>query len=164
MRILGWVLLACLVVACGPSSKQVKAAQTARYTPPASGLFSDLQAAVEGEYEIAQSDPNEPALITVERWFNAEGAAESSGAGDSVNANDGGIRLAFLVKLVEGTDGVAVEVKPIVHRVRAGQTNLEEIPPGDSRMPGWVKGRVETLYLAIHKKLKDRVVAPAPAS
>jgi len=158
MRILGWVLLAVMVVACGPSAAQVKTAREARYTAPAIDLFEEVEEAVKGDYKLAQSDLDRLAMITEERWFNREGASES---GNSLS--DGAYMVQFLVELADENGAVRVTVTPIVQIIHQGQTQLEQVSPTSPKLPGWVSGRVDSIYLAIHGRLKDKaIVAGTP--
>ncbi len=157
MRNLILGILICLAGACAHSSAEVKAAREARYTPPAETLFEEVEAAVKASYEIAQADIDRLAMITLERWYNPEGAALG---GDQLTVPDGAFVVQLLVEVIEDLGDFVVKVTPITRRVHNGQSQLEEIGPNDANLPGWVTGRVESLEVAIHKRLQGRVVAP----
>lgn len=149
------------MVACGPSAAEIKTAKSASYTGNASEIFDGVMAAVSESYQVgdAKRDGQEYMLVTVPQWYSAEGGRESAGAGDMVQVRGGSVQVRFVVDLVP-TDAshFAVTVTPKTFQVVSGSPQPRELTPDDPNLPGWVHGRVDTLHLAIHKRLQNYTV------
>ncbi len=149
------------IVACGPSAAEIKTARSASYTGTPAEIFDGVMAAVSDTYQIgdAKRDGDQYALVTVPQWYNAEGGRESAGAGDVVQVRGGSVQVRFVVELVS-TDAshFVVTVTPKTFQVVSGSPQPRELTPDDPNLPGWVVGRVDTLHLAIHKRLQNYTV------
>jgi hypothetical protein len=163
VRLLGLLLcvaLALTVSACGPSSAEIKQAQTASYAGSPAEMFAIIEQIVGQDYKIAEVRRSDGyALVTDRQWYTPEGGRQSAGAGDYVQLDDRSVNLSLLVELVEMDMGrVMVTVTPTTLQFIAGSPQPRELKPDDPNLPPWVHGRVETLYVEIHKRLKPYVV------
>lgn len=152
---------------CGPSAAQLKEAREARYQGTRDEVFLAVTNAISPDYKVERSDPAEGALITNGRWFEKDGTYEDRALGsDAVLAEDGSVFLAFLVKVVGDAPPFQIAVQPEVDQVRSGYSALYHMKPDDPQLPGWVKGKVDDLQLALHQRLKGKFITPpgtAPA-
>ena len=66
-------LVAIALVGCGPSSKEVATAKTARYKGDKLAIFAEVKAATEAKYKLTKSDETSLGMQTEARWFSPEG-------------------------------------------------------------------------------------------
>lgn len=159
--LLGLALAAGGASACGPSSGQVKTARTATYRADADTVFRAVVAAVAKDYKVINADAPGGILRTQDRWYEQDGTYEDKGAkDDSVIVQDGSIVMHYIVKLAGGPTDYQVEVVAMVAQVRSGYAAPVQLKPDDVGYPGWVIGKTDNLYLAIHESLKPYAVAP----
>jgi hypothetical protein len=161
MRSVVFVAMA-LLVACGPSSAEIKTAKMASYSGQPAELFKIVVDTTAETYKIADAakvDDNKFALITHDQWYSPEGGRESSGAGDYVTIVDRSVRLQLLVEMLDmGSGRYMVTVTPKTFQAISGSPQPRELKPDDPNLPGWVSGRVDSLQLEIHKRLQKYVV------
>lgn len=150
------------VGACGPSAGQVKAAREARYDAELSVAFKAVVDAVSGEkYKVVQADAATGAVVTEPRWYEPDGTFEDKSAdGSSAMLEHGSVMLAYEIRLYGENNLWQVAVIPRAQQYREGSPMPHALPPDDPGMPGWVIGKTDELYLAIHAKLKPYQVAP----
>lgn len=150
-------MVAAAVVACGPSSAEIKTAKTASYTGDPAEMFKIVVDTTAETYKVADAakDGDRFVLVTEPQWYNAEGGRQSAGAGDYVQIGAGSVRLELLVEMT-ATDAshhmVVVTPKTLQHL--SGSPQPRELKPDDPSLPGWVSGRVDSLQLEIHKRLQ----------
>lgn len=149
--------------ACGPSSGQVKTARSATYRADADTVFRAVVDAVAKEYKVINADAPGGMLRTEDRWYEQDGSYEDKTADNAIIATDGSIVMHYVVKLAGGPTDYKVEVLPMVAQVRTGYAAPMKLEPDDVGYPGWIVGKTDNLYLAIHESLKAYVVAPPPA-
>jgi hypothetical protein len=153
-----WLFVAVIAVvgACGASSAEVKAAQTAQYRAPRQELFKIALQTAAQDYKIEAQDAERAILFTEGQWYNPEGGRESVGAGDRAQVVDHSVMLMMVVEVMgmEGAD-LYVQVTPKVFQYLEGSPKPRELKPDDPNVPGWIQGRVETLQLAIYKNAKQ---------
>jgi hypothetical protein len=163
-------LLAILAVACGPSSKEVATAKSARYQGDKLALFATVKTAVEAKYKLAKSDETTLGLQTQARWYSPEGLTVSANPDDDRDLPDQSIRIALVVTMLPDGDAWVVKVSPVMLRKNKGMPRPEELKEGDPSVPGWVDSKVDQLALDIHKALvkyeiqKPGGMAPPPAA
>jgi hypothetical protein len=163
-------LLTILAVACGPSSKEVATAKTARYQGDKLQLFAATKAVVEAKYTLTKSDETSLGMQTEPRWFSPEGLTTSSSPDDERDLPDKSIRIALVVQLLPDGGAWIVKVTPLMLRKNKGMPKPDEVKEGDPSVPGWVDSKVDQLSLDIHTGLAKYEVkqpgglAPAPAS
>lgn len=148
------------VVACGPSSGQVKTARDASYRTDADTVFRAVVQQVSKKYKVINADAAQGMLRTEDRWYEKDGTYEDKKANDGVIGEDGTIVMHYLVKLAGGPSEYKVEVIPMVAQVRNGYAAPVKLKPDDIAMPGWVIGKTDDLYLSIYESLKLYAVAP----
>jgi hypothetical protein len=153
MRTPAAIAIAAVLVACGPSSTQVKSAQVARYSASVETIYTIAEETAKESHQIKESDAARGAFITEPKWYTPEGGVENAGV-EAVKLADRSLQIALLVRVVPDGDAVKLEVVPLVMRYRLGQAQLEKVEPEDASLPGWVAGKAESLQLAIHERAK----------
>jgi hypothetical protein len=155
-------MVAAAVIACGPSAAELKTAKTAMYVGNAAEIFKLIVATTGETYKVAdaQSHGEETEvdydLITQPQWYNPEGGRESAGGGDFVQLVDRSIQLSLIVTLTEPEPRrFLVTVTPKTFQHVSGSPKPRELSPDDPNLPGWVQGRVDSLYVEIHKRLQN---------
>jgi len=152
------------LAACGGSSAQVRTAREARYSASADEVWTGVLAAVESMYTIAASDAESHMLRTETLFFERDGSHEDRNSDDKFMVRDGTVLLAFDVTL-KGVEGQwFVDVQPVAAEIVEGSPQPRVIAPGDAAMPGWVEGKIDGLYVAIHDKLQAHAIVTTPAA
>lgn len=146
-------LLAVFAIACGPSSKEIATAKSARYQGDKLTLFAAIKKTVESKYKLQKSDETTLGMQTQPRWYSPEGLATSANADDARDMPDKSINLVLVVNMLPDGDNWIVKVTPVIHRKNAGIPKPEPVKEGDPSLPGWVEGKVDQLALDIHKAL-----------
>lgn len=155
------------LAACGPSSSQLKQAREARYQGSRDELFMAVIQAVEAEkHQVDKLDHEAGALLTAGRWFEPDGTYEDKAIGreDDVKLENGSVHLAMLVSLVGSEPPYQVIVRPQADQIRQGYSAPYRFKQDDPQLPGWVIGKVENLQLALHERLKSRMIAAPGAT
>src|SRR4051812_37110843 len=148
------VLLA-VIAACGPSSAEIRTAQTATYRAPSAELYQLALEAAAQDYKIGETNPQEGLFSTAAQWYSPEGGRQSNGAGDFVQLDDRSVNLHLIVEIVELDDHVAaIRVTPKTFQHISGSPQPRELMADDPNLPGWVHGRVDSLQLAIYNRAK----------
>ena len=162
--------LAALVVlglfACGPSSKEVAMAKTARYKGEKLEIFGAVKAATEAKYKLTKSDETSLGLQTEARWFSPEGLSQTP-RGDGTEMQDlvdKSINIALVVTMLPDGEAWVVKVTPVMSRFNRGIPKPEPVKEGDASLPGWVESKVDTLALDIHKALTKYEVKSVPGA
>jgi hypothetical protein len=171
-----YILIACALVACGPSNSEVKTAKEAHYRGDKLVMFGALKEAVEAKYKLQKSDETSLGLETVERVYSPEGLLASEGGtgetGKATNKSmfpDNAIIMKLIVTMLADGDAYVVRVKPVMLRYHAGMPKPDPLREDDPSLPGWTAGKVDGMQLDIYNALKQYEVkgvggvAPAPA-
>ena len=165
------ITLLALIVACGPSGREVAQAKTTRYQGDKLVLFAGAKAATESKYKLAASDETTLQIQTIGRWYTPEGLAAGSQADlDIRQLPDKSLNVVLVVKLLPEASNWVVHIEPIMLRYNKGMPNPEKVGPNDASVPGWATGKVDQLAFEIYGALKQYElkapggVAPAPAS
>ncbi|HEY5924887.1 MAG TPA: hypothetical protein VIV11_24570 [Kofleriaceae bacterium] len=162
-------LLTIAAVACGPSSKEVATAKSARYQGDKLQLFAVVKGAVESKYQLQKSDETTLGLQTHARWYSPEGLTTSATIDDERDLPDKSIRIVLVVTMLPDGDKWIVKCSAVMHRKNSGMPKPDELKEDDPSVPGWATGKVDQLALEIHKALAQYEVkqpgglAPAPA-
>lgn len=162
-------LVAIALAACGPSSKEVATAKTARYQGDKLQIFAATKAVVESKYTLQKSDETTLGMQTEGKWYSPEGMVITReggagrktvdmGGGMSSTGNDSqfpdnSINIALVVQLLPEGSNWIVKVTPVMHRFRAGNPQPERVKEDDPSVPGWATGKVDQLALDIYKAL-----------
>ena len=151
------------LVACGPSSKEVATAKSARYQGDKLQLFAEVKAATDAKYQLQKSDETSLGLQTVARWYSSEGLGVTPRSEtDMRDVPDKSIHVALVVTLLPDGSNWVVKVAPILERYNRGIPKPEPLREGDASLPGWVQGKVDELALAIHNQLAKYEVKSVP--
>lgn len=151
------------LVACGPSSKEVATAKSARYQGDKLELFANVKTATEAKYKVMKSDETSLGLQTEARWFSPEGLAVTPrGENDMRDVPDKSVNIALVVTMLPDGSNWVVKVTPILERWNTGIPKPEPLKEGDASLPGWVQGKVDELAMAIHSQLAKYEVKSVP--
>ena len=125
-----FALATLMLVACGPSSAQIKTARTARYNASASEVFQAAVGGLKDNQQVDKADPVTSTAFSKGRWYEATGTFVSKDANDQPIVSTGDVVVAFEVKVVPDGEHFGVEVIPHVQQYRDGYSALFDIPPG----------------------------------
>src|SRR5215468_10348168 len=168
-------LIACALVACGPSNTEVRSAKEAHYRGDKLVLFNAAKEAVEAKFKLQKSDETTLGMETVSRVYSPEGMLANEGnseqtknkAGYNSMFPDNSIIMKFVITMLADGDAYVVRVKPIMERYHAGSPQTEPLREDDPSLPGWTSGKVDGISVDIYNALKQyEVKAPggiAPA-
>ena len=124
---IGVCVAALALAACGPSSKEISGAKSARYKADKLVLFNAAKSATEPKFHLAKSDETALGFETVGRWYNPEGQLAMEGNTNDVGKTghnsvypDNSINLVIVVKLLPDGDAWVVQVSPVMARYHAG--------------------------------------------
>ena len=154
------------LAACGPSSKEVAMAKTARYKGDKLEIFAAVKSATEAKYKLTKSDETTLGLQTEARWFSPEGLSQTP-RGDGTEMQDlvdKSINIALVVTMLPDGDAWVVKVTPVMSRFNRGIPKPEPVKEGDASLPGWVESKVDTLALDIHTALGKYEVKTVPGA
>jgi hypothetical protein len=143
------------LVACGPSSGELKAAKTAHYKGDKSAMFNIVKETTAAKYNLQKADEAALGMQTTGRWYTPEGLGASERGDDMRDVPDNSINIALVVTLVPDGDAYVVQVKPLMMRYHAGSPKPEPLTEDDPSVPGWAHGKVDQLALDIHAALKN---------
>ncbi|MGE5187149.1 MAG: hypothetical protein ACM31C_34105 [Acidobacteriota bacterium] len=160
---LGALAIAALLVACGGSSGEVKAARSAHYKGDKVAIFNAAKAAVQAKYPIEKSDENALIFSTIGRWYTHEGLTASERMEDIRDVPDLSIHIAFVVAVRPDGDAYVVDIKPKWYRFHAGTPAPEPLSEDDMSVEGFAHGKLEALAVDIHDALKPYEVQSVPA-
>jgi hypothetical protein len=144
--------------ACGPSSAELRTAKTATYSVDPGKLMQVAAEATQQEgYKIGDVDEVGHRFITVPRWYNPEGGLEGQGAEGYAQIIDRSVRVALIVEILSIEGGTAIRVTPQTFQHIEGSPKPRELAADDPGLPPFVKGRAESLQLAIYNYAKPYV-------
>lgn len=155
-------LIACALVACGPSNAEVKSAKEAHYRGDKLVMFNAMKSAVEDKFKLQKSDETTLGLETIARVYTPEGmlanegnSEKNKGGGYNSMFPDNSIIMKFVVTMLADGDSYVVRVKPMMERYRAGSPKTEPLAENDPSLPGWTSGKVDAVQLDIYNALKQ---------
>ena len=150
------LVLAAALVACGPSSSEIKTAKLAEYnTTPVAMLHIAADAAVAEGYKVGEVSEERMELITAPRFYEKEGGLQSPGADGYTQIRPGSVQVSFIVRCVVGDmNHVTVQVVPKTFQAIQGSPKPRELTPDDPNLPPWILGRADKLQLAIYERAK----------
>jgi hypothetical protein len=162
-------VVAIAAVSCGPSSKEVATAKTARYQGDKLQLFAATKAVVEDKYKLTKSDETTLGMQTEGKWYTPEGMiitrqggtgtkTVDRGGGVTASGNDsiypdGSINITLVVQLLPDGSNWVVKVTPVMLRFTAGNPQPQPVKEDDPSVPGFATSKVDQLALDIHKAL-----------
>lgn len=154
-------MLLAFVIACGPSSAQIKSAKTAQYKAPPATIYELAKLAASDDYKIGDETPSMYTFITAAQFYSREGGRESPGADGIVQTSTfGSVRVQLIVQVVDVDHHAVVTVTPKVYETVTGSPQLRELKVGDPSIPPWVGGRVDALAIAIYERAKQYIEKP----
>jgi hypothetical protein len=144
-------LAALALVACGPSSAEIKQARTATYTCEFEKVF---QAAVDVVKEetppLGIADPQRGLVASDFRWHSASGMKKEAGSA-VLDEGDVGFLVEVAIGEVEG--GFRIRSLPRVFSQAPDTPRGREMSREDANWPGWADGKADAVQLEIHEKL-----------
>ncbi len=141
------------IAACGPSSKELSGAKTARYHGDKIAIFNGAKDAVAAKYKIEKSDESVLGMNTTNRWYTPEGLAANER--DMRDVPDKSLGIMFIVKVLPDGDNWVVSIEPRIQRYFAGRPNPDILKLDDPSIPGWATEKVDTLAFEINNALKQ---------
>jgi hypothetical protein len=154
-----WLVVVLALIACGPSTAQVKEAKMARYAAPSATLYKVAIEVAKQDYKIGETDADGARFATEPQIYSPEGGRQSPGAGGFVTMGDRSIMLALVVEVLTADGGnQVVTVTPNTFQMLSGSPKPRELMPDDPNLPGWVHGRVDALAVAIYNAAKQHSV------
>jgi hypothetical protein len=159
------LILAAVAVACGPSTAELGSAKTAVYGGDVGRILELAEAGAGDEhYKIGDVDAGHLTFETVGRFYGPEGDIQSEGAGGYVKVDNHSVKVSFMVALTEtGDHHYVIAVTPRTWQYLAGSPQMRELAPEDPNLPPFVKGRADSLSIAIYERTRGYAIAPAPA-
>ena len=153
------------VVACGPSSAELRTAKTAMYAGDTTRLFAlAAEGAADEHYKIGDVDDGHLRFETVGRFYGPEGDLQSQGAGGYVRVDNHSVKVSFIVAITATEDDrYMITVTPRTWQYLAGSPQMRALAPEDPNLPPFVHGRADALALAIYERTRGFVVAPNAA-
>jgi hypothetical protein len=158
-----WILaVLVVVVSCGASAAEIKTAREARYKADPATLYAAAKAETERGYKIAAADDAAFMLQTEPRWYTPEGQADAARGNNIARLQENSINFSVVVRLAKvDADSYKVIVDPVALRLRGLSSKPEPLDPKDPSAPGWVQGKLESLQLGIHERLKPYAISGA---
>jgi hypothetical protein len=146
----------CVMVGCGASNEEIRSAKLAVYRAPIDNVFeAAIQTAQEG-YSLGGIDAPNHRFATSPQFYSEEGMRLTAGAGDVVqNVRGNSILMHLVVEVFRADGGVSVVVTPRTFQIISWSPKPRELSPNDANFPGFVKGRVDALTLAIYQRLQS---------
>ena len=143
--------LTAFLMACGPSSSEIKAAKTARYTCEYERIFQTAVEVVKEETPpLGETIPEKGYVASDFRWHSSSGMRKESGA-TQVDAGD----VGFLVEVAIRKDatGFFIQAIPRVFSQSPDTPRGREMSHDDANWPPWADGKADKVSLGIHEKL-----------
>jgi hypothetical protein len=160
-------LAALALVACGPSSKEVAMAKTARYKADKLQLFGETKAVVESKYEVVKSDETTLQVQTKPKWYTWEGMVVtrfgSPERGEGL-VPDRSIHFAMIIELLPDGDAWVVKITPWLQFYQIGSPQPQPLKETDANVPGWVHSKVDSMAMDINKALKQWEAGSVPST
>jgi len=158
MRSLAFAVVVAFAACGGPSTAEINNAKTASYVGETAAMFKIVVDTAAETYKIANAgqDADRFVLVTQPQWYNREGGRQSAGADDYVQIGEGSIRLQMIVELIPvESNRYMIVVTPKTFQHLSGSPQPRELEDDDPNLPGWVLGRVDSLYVEINKRLQN---------
>lgn len=161
VALLCWWVAVAAAAGCGPSSAQIKTAKAAQYKAPGQTVLDVAIQVAQKTYKIGGVDAQAMTFATAPQFYSKEGGRKSATnefTGDFVNVTEGDVQLMLIVEVVAtDPEHVVVNITPKTLQVVAGSPQPRPLLPTDPDLPPWVRGRVDTLAVAIYDAAKQYV-------
>jgi len=155
-------LAVAMLVSCGPTAANIKAAQDTHYKGDPATLFAGAKAATQSDYKLVSSDDAAFTLTSEGTWYTPDGQVDRAPGQNIARLQDMSINFAVVVKVVKAdADTYKVDIEPIALRKQGLVSKPDRLDMSDPSVPGWVHGKVESLQLAIYERLKAYAVTGA---
>jgi hypothetical protein len=153
------------MVACGPSTAELRTAKTAVYAGDTTRIFAlAAEGAADEHYQVGDVDDGHLMFETVGRFYSPEGDLQSPGAGGYVRVDHHSVKVSFIVAIHATDDNrYMITVTPRTWQYLAGSPQMRELAPEDPNLPPWVRGRADALAIAIYDRTRGYTVAPGTA-
>ena len=143
------------VVGCGPSSAEIRTAKLAVYRAPIDDVLDAAIQTAQAGYALGGIDAPNHRFVTAPQFYSEEGMRLTAGAGDVVqNVRGNSILMHLVVEVKPADGGVVVVVTPRTFQMISWSPKPRELLPSDVSFPGFVKGRVDALTVAIYQRLR----------
>jgi hypothetical protein len=170
VRVLIALALFLAVGSCGPSTRDIALAKTARYNADKLRIFQLTKWVTERKYQIYQSDETALTIYTKARWHTPEGLGSQwsdpgdvIGVGNNINfvtqrgrpaIRDQSLLIAMIIRILPEAKNWVVYIETKIWRYNVGMPNLEPVDPKRIDLPGWATGKANQLQYEIYNVLK----------
>ncbi len=150
------MVIVVVAAACGPSSKQMRAAKLAEYSASSATMFDIALQVAQENYKPTDIDAPGRRFATEPQFYSAEGGRQSPGKDGFVQYSEGSVILSLAVEVVQVGRRSAVNVFPKTFQMVTGSPKPRELEPDDPNLPPWVLGRVDALAFAIYERAREQ--------
>jgi hypothetical protein len=156
-RLVITALGAALLLACGPSSAEIKRARTAHYSCEYEQVFKAAFDEVQAQQPpIERADPERGFIMTDFRWHDTNGLRKKRGA---AVIGEGDVGLAISISIEKRTPGWFLTGEPYVFTHVVGSPRGQEIGRDHGDWPAWADTKVDKLLIGINQRLAGCAVA-----
>jgi hypothetical protein len=149
------LLVLTALLACGPSSAEIRDAKEAAYSGSPGEIFDIVEQTVAETYKIGEAQRSEQYILATQpQWYSPEGGRQSAGPDDFVQLSDRSIQLTLIVEVVGVPERILITITPRTFQNVSGSPKPRELTPDDPNLPPWVTGRVDSLFVEVHKRLQ----------
>ena len=167
------VLVASVAIACGacsrgPNAAQIKEARGATYVCDADENWDALVVTVKARYPKAAVSETSRNLITMPRWYRADGSRWQGGivhtnsdgsaqAGEKDPRLEHRYKVQLFISLEQDDERWQVVARPVVHELKPPLVEARVVSA--QGVPAWVQERVDVV-LVDYRRRNARCVAP----
>lgn len=142
------------VAGCGPSNAEIRTARLAVHRVPVDDVLDAAIQAAQAEYALGGIDAPNRRFATAPQFYSEEGMRLTPGPEGVVqNVRGNSILMHLVVEVKPADGGVVVVVTPRTFQMISWSPKPRELLPNDTSFPGFVKGRVDALTVAIYRRL-----------
>ena len=140
-----------VLLACGPSSQEIKTARNAVYSCSYEQVFDVVTERMNERFgPLAVANSGDGIVMGQGRWHEASGARKKAGA---AIVAEGDLLFNVAALVIRGEGGMRVQAKAMVSSHVVGSPHGQELAPGHADWPSWADDRVDTLLVDIYKQL-----------
>jgi hypothetical protein len=140
-------------IGCGPSAAEVRKAKSAVYQCDEMTVFENIVEVVRSR--TGRVDASQPSheILSSYRWHASNGVPRQKGP---AVAGPGDLAVGFAVRYARAGFGWNVDAKISILTHVVGSPKGQEIARDDADWPTWADDKLDTLVVAIHKRLQKK--------
>ena len=150
-------LMVLAVIACGPTTEEIRTARSATYELDPHQLLQIALDVTKESYPIGYVNQEDVTVATRPRFYSKEGDLESEGAGGWAQVVPGSVEVTWIVTIVPTNDSHRMSniiVVPKTFQLVSGSPKPRELSTDDPYLPPWILGRADSLQIAIYQRAK----------